>query len=220
MIYVIQCAGSKRPDAGTFRTVHGRSVSFVARPEQAPPVPGQIYALPDDQSDQPGQTWRQLLTEMNKKGTFNSPSLLPAGQLYTPAPYATLVKRFGSDKVFILSAGWGLVRSDFLLPTYDITFANSAEAYKRRGKQQRYADYNFLPSMPEDIVFLGGKDYLPLFLELTASTSNRRIVFYNSLNAPRADGCETRLYRTARRTNWHYELATKLSTEGNSHLTR
>jgi hypothetical protein len=40
-----------------------------------------------------------------------------------------LVEKFGIEKVFILSAGWGLIRADFLTPNYDITFSGSAEAF-------------------------------------------------------------------------------------------
>ena len=58
--------------------------------------------------------------------------LCPAYQLYQNKTYGLLVDRFGLNTVYILSAGWGLVRADYLLPYYDITFSPSAEAYKRR----------------------------------------------------------------------------------------
>ena len=34
-----------------------------------------------------------------------------------------------------------------------------------------------------------------------------RIVFYNSANAPRMNGCKLRCFETTTRTNWHYECA-------------
>jgi hypothetical protein len=36
MIVVIQCAASKRPDAGHFLTASGKLVDFVAQPQIAP----------------------------------------------------------------------------------------------------------------------------------------------------------------------------------------
>ncbi len=48
---VIQCAASKTPRAGHLRTRDGQRVVFVARPDEAPPEPGVVYARPDDISD-------------------------------------------------------------------------------------------------------------------------------------------------------------------------
>ena len=36
----------------------------------------------------------------------------------------------------------------------------------------------------EGIVFLGGKDYLPLFCRLTTTLKGRKTVFFNSANRP------------------------------------
>jgi hypothetical protein len=40
----------------------------------------------------------------------------------------------------------------------------------------------------EPILFLGGKDYLPLFAGLTRNVQSERIVFFNSVGAPQIDG--------------------------------
>jgi tetratricopeptide repeat protein len=56
MIAVIQCAGSKRTNAGYLKTKDGTPVSFVAHPEFAPPAASCICARPDDASDT-GGTW-------------------------------------------------------------------------------------------------------------------------------------------------------------------
>jgi hypothetical protein len=53
MIVVIQCAGSKRKNAGFLKTTDGIPVSFVAHPELAPPAVNCDYARPDD------ATWMQ-----------------------------------------------------------------------------------------------------------------------------------------------------------------
>ena len=48
MIVVIQCAATKRPDAGHFITSDGRPINFVAHPELAPAENKNVYARPDD----------------------------------------------------------------------------------------------------------------------------------------------------------------------------
>lgn len=212
MRVVIQCAGSKQPAAGTFTTGDGRRVVFVAHPALAPKADDIHYAHPDDLSDREGQTWRERVTDENRRQGVASSRLCPAGLLYMPSAYRTLHERFGADRLFILSAGWGLVRSDFLLPAYDITFSGSAEPYKRRRATQRFSDFNHLLDETEaDTVFLGGKDYLPLFLQLSSAVPGRRLVLFNSAVPPAAPGCAVQEFCTARRTNWHYSCAEALA---------
>ena len=63
-----------------------------------------------------------------------------------------------------------------------------------------------LPNQTEDdVLFFGGKDYLPLFCSLTNAVRGKRIVFYNSATAPKLEGCTTKHFETTTRTNWHYE---------------
>jgi hypothetical protein len=112
----------------------GRPVVFVANPELAPPDDSVSYARPDDISDS-GKSWRDVLLEYNETGGDNALGLCPGYQLYQNRIYAQLVDRFGLRKVYILSAGWGLIRADFLTPHYDITFKQGAERFKRRKKQ-------------------------------------------------------------------------------------
>lgn len=204
MIIVIQCAGSKRADAGSLFTRDGKTVQFVANPELAPDD-GQFYARPDDKCDD-GRAWRELLLEVNRGQASSSPKLATAGALYRPPVYRTLLNHIGQENLYILSAGWGLVRSDFLLPDYDITFSGQAERYKRRLKADRYQDFSMLPAdSDEPILFFGSKDYLPLFRQLSAHHRGKRIVIYGSANAPDCPGCQAVHYDTTRRTNWHYE---------------
>jgi hypothetical protein len=111
-------------------------------------------------------------------------------------------------KVYILSAGWGLIAADFLTPYYDITFSQSAEGYKRRRKPDRYDDFRMLPNdVAEEIVFFGGKDYLPLFCSLTSAIRSKKTVFYNSARRPEVTGCALKRFETTTQTNWHYECA-------------
>jgi hypothetical protein len=210
MIVVIQCAASKRIHAGRMRTKDGRKVLFVAEPTKAPQTDDCLYARPDDQSDQ-GSTWRELLVRYNASPGNNPWALLSAIELYENVAYRRLGKKFGIENTFILSAGWGLISSSFLTPDYDITFSASAEAYKRRRRTDSYRDLRMLPDRTTaPIVFLGGKDYLPLFARLTQTTNSRKVVFYNSAVKPTAPGCFMRRFETATRTNWHYECANAL----------
>lgn len=209
MIVVIQCAATKRPSAGRLKSRDGRPVVFVANPAMAPVDDGCLYARPDDAS-QNGETWRALLSSYNKSNA-NPLGLLPAYRLYENAAYGLLADRFGVDKLYILSAGWGLISAGFLTPYYDITFSPSAEAYKRRRKSDIYRDFCMLPMATEEpITFLGGKDYVPLFCSLTIAAKGKRTAFYNSAKSPEAIGCTLERFPTSTRTNWHYECAKAL----------
>ncbi len=207
MIVVIQCAARKRPGAGCLSSASGKHVIFVADPKTAPADGNHIYTRPDDPCDA-GTSWRDLLLKYNEQACDNPLGLYPAYRLYGNPVYERLVDRFGLQKAYILSAGWGLIRADFLTPYYDITFSASAERYKRRRKTHRYYDFRMLSDhADEEILFFGGKDYLPLFCSLTAAIKTGRTVFYNSVRAPQATGCVLKRFETSTRTNWHYECA-------------
>jgi len=206
VIVVIQCAATKRPGVGHLQSRDGRRVVFVADPLSAPAIDGIVYARPDDQA-WGRMSWRDVLLRYNERRD-NPLGLSPAGRLYENKIYARLVDRFGPWRVYILSAGWGLISAGFLTPYYDITFSQSADAYKRRRQTDRYLDFQMLPCQThEPVVFFGGKDYLPLFCALTASIRTTRTAFYNSAKIPQADGCVLQRFDTTTRTNWHYECA-------------
>ena len=164
MIVVIQCAAGKQHHAGHLRTRDGQNVMFVARPECAPPHPDRIYARPDDLSDR-GKSWRTVLQEYNDAPGANPLGLLPAWKLYRNATYGMLAERFGPDRLYILSAGWGLIRADYLTPNYDITFskAGNVEPFKRRHLGDAYEDLGLPSGIAEPIAFFGGRDYVSLF---------------------------------------------------------
>ena len=210
-IAVIQCAAGKRSDAGCLRTGDGRKVVFVARPRIAPSGGRRIvHARPDDISDT-GKPWRTVLARYNAADAGKNPlGLLPAWQLYKHPAYRMLAEHCGEQRLYILSAGWGLIRADFLTPAYDITFSKGRKvaACKRRGKSQIWSDFAMLPpDCDEPIVFFGGRDYLPLFCTLTENAAAPRLVWHNSDVRPVAPGCRVRRFRIAARTNWHYQCA-------------
>ncbi len=209
MIVVIQCAAGKQRVAGALRTPEGNSVLFVADPGNAPPQRKVSHARPDDLA-YGNKTWRQHLINYNKQPGNNPLGLLPAFEFYSNDTYRRLVTEFGIEGVYILSAGWGLISASFLTPVYDITFSGAAERYKRR-EREKYADFRMLPEDYEgEVVFLGGKNYIPLFCALTDQSAGRRTIFYNSDTAPNAPGCKLKKYETKIRTNWHYKCADDL----------
>lgn len=213
MIVTIQCAASKSPNAGHLVTAEGKPVTFVAHPEIAPKNDSCVYARPDDDASE-GKSWRDILLGYNRQPNHNPLGVLPAYRLYENPVYERLVHTLGVEDVYILSAGWGLIRSDFLTPYYDITFSPTARgtgAYKRRRKGDRYNDCCMLPENTEgEILFLGGKDYIPLFCALTRGMKAIRKVFYSSRRAPEAPSCVHAKFETNTRTNWHYKCANAL----------
>ena len=206
-IAVIACAGSKKRNAG--RLVDGgRKVMFVAYPEDAPADGRVLYRRPDDPASS-GQSFRDMLEEYNRDRRADNPwGLLPAWELYVPPAYRALHNACGADKLFILSAGWGLVGADYLLPDYDITFSNQASASKHRRRGDRgYRDFAMLPKdTSERVFFFGGKDYVPLFCRLTEGVA-RRTVFHYSRTPPSAPGCELVHYPDAPQRTWYYKCA-------------
>jgi hypothetical protein len=144
-------------------------LEFVADPSIAPHQSDMVYARPDDFRED-RTSWRTVLQTYNENPGDNPYRLCRAFELYKDETYRRLVKRFNIENVYILSAGWGLIRSDFLTPHYDITFSSGANvpAYKRRRKKDHYDDFRMLPQdTRDDVVFFGGKAYLPLFCSLT-----------------------------------------------------
>ena len=69
-----------------------------------------------------------------------------------------------------------------------------------------------IPDDGEDIVFLGGKDYLPLFQRLSKDLKAQKKVFFNTRSAPSlAKGFVAERFPTTIRTNWHYACAKMLA---------
>lgn len=209
MIVVIQCAARKRTQAGHLRTLDGKKVMFVADPDTAPNREGIAYAHPDGFYDT-GKTWRTVLLRYNGQRGANPYGLLPAWQLYENPAYGMLADRFGPDRLYILSAGWGLIPARFLTPSYDITFSTAPNVapFKRRARRAEYHDFRLLPPDTTDsVVFFGGKAYAAFFCNLTQHVNARRYLFYNSIRPAAAPGCVLQRFHTKTRTNWHYECA-------------
>ncbi len=177
---------------------------------------------PDDKMNDKKTSWRDYLIK-NQSDT----NLKKAFDLYNPTKtkypniYINLFNRYKSN-FFILSAGWGLVNSDYRLPNYNITFSSSSKNKNaiRKNKSiykdfNQFYDVNMVPliSPEEDIIYVGGNDYLELFYKLTENLPNRKIIYFNSKNNPKPifGNYLYRRYIINYSTNWHYELANKIS---------
>ena len=210
---VMQCAKSKRP-GGWFFDLDGTEIRFVADPALAPSVPGTRAVHPDDIAHD-GQTWRSFVLAYNARYRAigsNPFGLHAAGQLYTNPAYASLGRL--ADHAYILSACWGIVRSDFLLPNYDVTFSRSPGTpdHALRRSDDGWLDFNMLPQdCDTELVFVGGRSYLPAFERLSRSYSGKRIAYHSLSDAPAIPGVEMRRFDTNKRTNWHYELASVMT---------
>lgn len=198
---VMICAGSKFHE-GELK-IDNHFINFIARSNR-----DNYEFLPDDLIEINGKkTWRDFVNE-------NQPTLtLKAYELYKKKQYRCLYNKYGNN-FFILSAGWGLVNAEFKLPYYDITFSQQGSINTKRNKNMDipplYKDYNHLvPNDNDDIIYIGGKDYLDLFYKLTSKLSNRKIIYYNSNIMPENhDGNYIyRKYLSNYPTNWHYQLA-------------
>jgi hypothetical protein len=123
-----------------------------------------------------------------------------------PSIYQDIVRRCGWENVFILSAGWGLIRSDYLTPYYDITFSSQGKPWSRRGQHDHYKDFARLQESdisPDETVYLfAGGDYLRLYYSLTQNLKVRKVIYGGQGNH---EGYKYIPYRTF--TNWHYSCA-------------
>jgi len=206
MKIVIQCAGRKFENAGRLATLSGEKVLFVAHPEKC--THQEKCCRPDDRREGTVSTWRDYLKFYNQQGS-NLNNLFPAGELYKPPIYKALVDKYGPTNIFILSAGWGLVRADYLLPYYDITFSNQGKPYSKRHPRDQFRDFNQLSDCgihsDETIFFFGGQDYLPLYRHLMQNIITRKVIYHSQGSAFQLPGYECIHYGSY--TNWHYACA-------------
>ena len=90
---------------------------------------------------------------LNRQRSTTKTDLLPAVDHPNPT-YAKLEQALGRDRLFILSAGWGLIPA-VLTPAYDITFSNAAEPFKKRRRGDLYLDLRMIADQADGpILFL------------------------------------------------------------------
>jgi hypothetical protein len=210
MKIVISCCDRKNGDLFKY---NGVSVNFVSQIKGISKEK-ELNVRPDDKVLGESITWRELISRQE-----SLKEVLPAYKLYAPGIYKSLYDKYGTD-FYIFSAGWGIVRADYKLPKYNITFSKSQSVptYAKRNKEDVFHDFNHLEGIDrdEEIILIAGKDYVLPFCQLTCSFPNKKIVIYTSKdllkNNPyiKDDNFQFRHYQTTTRTNWHYGFAQKL----------
>lgn len=211
MKIVISCCDKKNGDLFHH---NGEAINFVSHANEFAPI-DQLNFHPDDLVPNENFTWRELVAQQE-----NRDDLLSSYILYKPNIYNVLYQHYGND-LFIFSAGWGIVRADYKLPKYNITFStkNNIPPYAKRNNNF-FDDFNQLEEIDENerILFIAGKDYVFPFCELTEHLPNEKIIIYKShdvLNNNQYlnnNNFIFRQYQTNTRTNWHYEYAKRLIT--------
>lgn len=209
---IIQCAKSKDKKTGTFVVNDRKRVKFVADPVLFGESQTEFPCRPDDLIPSESITWRDHLSEYNReyerKGE-NPYGLLQAGKLYSNPVYQLLFDHVGKENLYILSAGWGLIRSDFLIPDYDITFSKAKDTplWTRRTERDNdfFRDFSQLTqadiSPEETVYFFGVPAYLPLYYRLTESLEGQKVIYFNSSKIPPEEqGYEYIRYNTNART--------------------
>jgi hypothetical protein len=136
---------------------------------------------PDDNSPIPNFTWKEYISSDEIQ---NSPQLQEAKNLYKDDIYRKLADCFG-ERLYISSAGWGIIRNKFKIPKYDVTFKNNKDKSTYRANKNGFLkDLNHLKEDKtiigkQDIVFLGGLDYVTQFFELTKDLSSKKFILTN-----------------------------------------
>jgi hypothetical protein len=206
MIVVISCSGSKN---GKNLIYNGKEINFVSMPDAG----NRNQFRPDDKIPSEQKTWREYVNSQQEND-----KLLESYNLYKPAIYKALYEKYNTN-LFILSAGWGVINSEFKIPKYDITFSKKADISSQRGKYDSFNDFNHLQEVNpnETIVFLGGSDYIELFYELTRDLPNEKVIFYKKKNIYQENpflksdkSYKLIKYETKASTNWHYGCAKEL----------
>jgi len=194
---------------------NGRKVKFVANPGKCDGSDEFRYYRPDDKNPDTGKTWRQEVSAYNEEVQRTGEKwrkLRKAWELYEPNIYEKLKDTYGEENFFILSAGWGLVRSDYLLPYYNITFSSSGKSWERRRNSDEYRDFNQLAEkkieQSDTIYFFGLQDYLDLYYELTEKLpGDRKVIYhYQCKKMDQRAGYKYIPYKEAQQTRgWQYD---------------
>lgn len=174
-IIVICCAGRKNPLYGKL-TENEHEIDF-----RAVSNPVNYEYMPDDIKSN-NQTWREYIHEHQANTDLN---IYNAYMLYTPKSpfqniYSDLYARF-ANRLYILSAGWGLIKSDYRIPKYDITFKSNIHSINRTEPNPIF-DHNDWKQLSENdlkinsrIIFIGPRNYHNLFDRCTAHLTNTKI---------------------------------------------
>ena len=210
-IIVISCSNAKK---GSLSKYNGENLFFCANPNLANDKI-QNYIHPDENfPNNKYKTWRDWLNAQQKEK-----DILESYKLYKHKIYGELYNKY-ENNLYIFSAGWGIVKSSFKLPKYDITFSQGSniESFKKRtSKSPTFFDYNHLKNLNpnEEIIFIGGSKYIEPFCELTKNLPNKKIIIFKSKLSKQIekyynkDNFQFKEYLGIEKpyTNWHYTFA-------------
>ncbi|GHV03421.1 hypothetical protein FACS189485_06580 [Spirochaetia bacterium] len=211
-IPVLCCSKSKTSELFSY---NGKAIHFVASPNAAP-QDGDLYCIPDDKISQgSAKTWRDLIHEQNHQ------DLIPTFKLYTNEVYRSLYEKF-KGHFYIFSAGWGIVRSAYKLPAYNITYSRQGDPLTKRTREMKWPDFNHLHddvkegkvSSNAEIVLFAGTDYLVPFYELTSMIKNTKIIIHKTKGIDKKLGYVYVSYCEKISTNWFYKAANEFSMTG------
>lgn len=220
MVVVISCSGPKK--GRYLLNQNKQKIKFVSAPNycnNTESAKDTLFFHPDDLIED-NKSGRDIVLEMQNESSY----LTKAYELYkerldlNDEIYVNLYNKFKSN-LYIISAGWGLIRADFKLPNYDITFKTGVSACNFRSFQALFNDFNHLKNIPIDeiIVFIGSPDYINLFYSMTKEIPNKKVIFWKLAGTPSnfkkilndKNYC-FKYYKTSKRQGWYYELARKL----------
>lgn len=152
-----------------------------------------------DRPFDPYKNWKTYFDAVRE----NQDGLTPAYRLYmgnkgVESPYFKCHNN-NKGKMFCLSSAWGIVRSDFCLPHYNVNFAKKSDSSLDSSGEYANPDwkkgmamaFNHLEAVDErtPIVVMGGLEYIKRFLFLHEKMKNPLVIFHNS------DGTETLLFK-------------------------
>jgi hypothetical protein len=218
MIIVIQCANRKVPDAPTL-ILNRNAVHFVAQPQDE-----QLDKRPWDQIPGSNTTWIDCVKAYNEAGgampdeyiklnigTEDGRQLMQCGSLYEHPVYGELMVARGLRNVYILSAGWGLVRADKFIPNYDVTFSQHGDISVRIAATDRLQCASLSDEIPDngEINLFISRAYAPYWSHLYGGAAQRTVLHWR-LSQELPDG----QYGTVIKhdcgkqvTNWQYTAA-------------
>ena len=213
-IIIMPCAGSKK-DVGHI-CFHGKRVSFVANPG----INSSDQFRPDDLIPglAPRLTWREAITNYNTNNllpdgvTIEDGELPMAYNLYANNAYHAVANAIGYENLYILSAGWGFVKSTYKIPFYDITFSPQTAPLNHRTPNQEWADYNQFPNTvkrDQCVHSMIGVSYFELFERLFPREVRLRF-HHMAGHAPGnfpGRAWDFQLHPGKLRTNWYYQCA-------------
>ena len=223
MKVVFQCAGEKQADAASL-TLNGDVIEFLARPagetNQRCPwdlMPGSKKIWIDcvrDLADNDGK----MPDEFSRLGIGIGPGILyEAGKLYAKPIYDRLVSQIYLDNVYILSAGWGLIRGSRKIPDYDVTFSQSASPEKRvrpAARSRAAAITDEIPGTDEIHLFIT-PNYADYWTSLKNTFGTRAILHWRTgQRLPTGRYSRVQAHDCGeQRTNWQYKAATQFLDE-------